>query len=406
MSTPDVVDGLHTSVAAWIARGIVKAASHRVDVGFTQSDGTTWGSADPAAPVIHLTNPDSFYRRLGRDAKMAFGEAYVAGDWEPGPGTDLADLLTPFAARLQDLVPAPLRRMRMVIDRRLPHDTRNTPHGARSNISAHYDMSNELFATFLDETMTYSSAWFADPEHEPLESAQTRKIDGILDYAGVGAGTRVLEIGSGWGSLAIRAAQRGARVTTITLSEQQAHLANIHIKRLGLDPLVEVRLQDYRDVEGEFDAIVSVEMIEAVGEEFWPSYFSTIDAHLAPGGRVAIQAITMAHERMLATRNSYGWIQKHIFPGGLIPSIQAIEEVCRQHTTLRISQRRELGVHYAETLRRWRLRFIAHWDDVASLGYDEDFRRIWEFYLAYCEAGFKSRYLGVSQIGLVRPPRV
>lgn len=402
MSTPDVVDSLHMRLAARIARGVVKAASHRVDVRFTLPDGSPWGSSDPAAPVIHLARPESFYRRLGRDAKMAFGEAYVAGDWEPGPGTDLADLLTPFAARLQDLVPAPLRRMRMVIDRRLPHDTRNTPRGARTNISAHYDMSNELFATFLDETMTYSSAWFVDPEHESLESAQTRKIDGILDLAEVGDGTRLLEIGSGWGSLAIRAAQRGAQVTTITLSEQQAHLANIRVKTLGLDPLVDVRLQDYRDVEGQFDAVVSVEMIEAVGEEFWPSYFATIDAHLAPGGRVAIQAITMAHHRMLATRNSYGWIQKHIFPGGLIPSIQAIEDVCRDHTTLRITQRRELGVHYAETLRRWRLRFIAHWDDVARLGYGEDFRRIWEFYLAYCEAGFRSRYLGVSQIQLAR----
>jgi cyclopropane-fatty-acyl-phospholipid synthase len=144
-------------------------------------------------------------------------------------------------------------------------------------------------------------------------------------------------------------------------------------------------------------------MIEAVGEEFWPSYFKAIDDHLAPGGRVAIQAITMAHDRMLATRNSYGWIQKYIFPGGLIPSITAIEEVCRMQTSLRITHRRELGVHYAETLRRWRLRFMAHWDDVTRLGYDEDFRRIWEFYLAYCEAGFRSRYLGVSQIRMARP---
>jgi len=351
---------------------------------------------------MDLLDPESFYRRLGRDAKMAFGEAYVAGDWAPGAGTDLADLLSPFAARLQHLVPAPLRRMRRLIDRRLPGDTRNTRDGARNNISAHYDMSNDLFAAFLDDTMTYSSAWFTDPSHETLEAAQIRKIDGILDYAGVGAGTRLLEIGTGWGSLAIRAAQRGATVTTITLSEQQVHLANIRIKRLSLDPLVDVRLLDYRDVEGEYDAIVSVEMIEAVGEEFWPGYFSTMDRLLAPGGRIAIQAITMAHDRMLETRNSYGWIQRYIFPGGLIPSMQAIEEVCARHTSLHIRERRELGIHYAETLRRWRLRFIERWDHISSLGYDEDFRRIWEFYLAYCEAGFRSGYLGVSQIQLTR----
>jgi cyclopropane-fatty-acyl-phospholipid synthase len=404
VSTTDVVDSLHTRLGAKIARGVVKAASHRVDVRFTQPDGTSWGSPDPAAPVMHLANPDRLYRRLGREAKMAFGEAYVAGDWTPGDGTDLADLLTPFAAKLQDLVPAPLRRMRRVIDRRLPIDTRNTPDGSRNNISAHYDMSNELFATFLDETMTYSSAWFAYGGQESLESAQVRKIDGILDYAHVTHGTRLLEIGSGWGSLAIRAAQRGAQVTTITLSDQQAHLTNQRVKQLSLDPLVDVRLQDYRQVDGEYDAIVSVEMIEAVGEEFWPSYFSTIDRHLAPDGRVALQAITMAHDRMLETRNSYGWIQKYIFPGGLIPSIQAIEDVCRDHTSLHISRRRELGIHYAETLRRWRLRFVEHWDEVAKLGYDESFRRIWEFYLAYCEAGFRSRYLGVSQIQITRSP--
>jgi cyclopropane-fatty-acyl-phospholipid synthase len=403
VSTPTVVDNLRTRIGTKIARRVVKAASGRVDARFILPDGTTWGSSDPTAPALFLADPESFYRRLARDAKMAFGEAYVAGDWAPVAGTDLADLLTPFAARLQDLVPAPLRRMRGVIDRRLPHDTRNTRFGARNNISAHYDMSNELFATFLDETMTYSSAWFVDPERESLEEAQARKLDAMLDYAQVRDGTRVLEIGSGWGSLAIRAAKRGAQVTTITLSEQQAHLANQRVKKLGLDPLVDVRLLDYRDVQGQFDAIVSVEMIEAVGEEFWPSYFKAIDDHLAPGGRVAIQAITMAHDRMLATRNSYGWIQKYIFPGGLIPSITAIEEVCRMQTSLRITHRRELGVHYAETLRRWRLRFMAHWDDVTRLGYDEDFRRIWEFYLAYCEAGFRSRYLGVSQIRMARP---
>ncbi len=403
VSTPAVVDNLRTRVATRIARRIAKAAINRVDARLTMPDGTAWGSDDPAAPELHLVDPDSFYRRLGSDAKMAFGESYVAGDWAPGPGTDLADLLTPFAAKLQNLVPAPLRKLRMVIDRRLPHDTRNTRDGARSNIAAHYDMSNELFAMFLDKTMTYSSAWFAHFEHETLESAQLRKLDGILDYAEVGEGTRVLEIGSGWGSLAIRAAERGAKVTSITLSDQQAYLATERVKRLGLDPLVEFRLQDYRDVEGIYDAVVSIEMIEAVGEEFWPSYFSTIDEHLAPGGRVAIQAITMAHERMIETRNSYGWIQKYIFPGGLIPSTQAIEDVCAHHTSLRITERRELGVHYAETLRRWRLDFIAAWDDIVKLGYDDDFRRIWEFYLAYCEAGFRSRYLGVSQIRLARP---
>ena len=393
---------MYDVVAAKLAGGIVRAAAKRVEVRFTFPDGAAWGPTTPGTPELKVVNPTQFYRRLGREAKMAFGEAYVAGDWTTGPDTDLAELLTPFAARLATLIPAPLRKMRRVIDRRLPHHTTNTRDGARTNIESHYDMSNDLFAMFLDETMTYSAAWFEDFESESLESAQERKLDGILDYAQVGAGTRVLEIGSGWGSLAIRAAQRGAHVTSVTLSQEQAELANERIKTLRLDDLAQIRIADYRDVVGEFDAIVSIEMIEAVGEEFWPSYFSTIDAHLAPGGRVAIQAILMSHERMLETRNSYGWIQKYIFPGGLIPSMQAIEGVCAEHTALRVTDRRELGLHYAETLHRWRDTFNANWERIRPMGFDEDFRRIWEFYLAYCEAGFASGYLGVDQIRLTR----
>ena len=243
------------------------------------------------------------------------------------------------------------------------------------------------------------------PRHadEPLEQAQLRKFDGILDYAQVGAGTRVLEIGSGWGSLAIRAAERGADVTSITLSREQAELATERIKDRRLDDLGRHRDRRLPRVSGQYDAIVSVEMIEAVGAEFWPSYFRSIDERLAPGGRVAIQAITMNHDRMLETRNSYGWIQKYIFPGGLIPSLQAIDQVCAEHTGLRVTHRRELGLHYAETLRRWRTTFNANWPEISRQGFDETFRRTWEFYLAYCEAGFAARYLGVSQLRLVRP---
>jgi len=391
------------TAAARVARAVVRVAARRVDVRFEFPDGTVWGPESAEAPTLVVVDPDRLYRRLGTDAKMAFGEAYVAGEWQTGDHTDLADLLTPFAARLGELVPAPLRRMRAVIDRRLLIHTANTKDGSRSNVAAHYDLSNELFAAFLDDTMTYSSAWFGDQPDESLETAQLRKIDGILDLAEVGPGTRLLEIGSGWGSLAIRAAERGAEVTSITLSQEQAELAVQRIKQRRLDDLAQIQICDYRDVQGEYDAVVSVEMIEAVGEEFWPSYFGSIDERLAPGGRVAIQAITMSHRRMLETRNSYGWIQKHIFPGGLIPSLQAIDEVCARHTGIRVTRRRELGVHYAETLRRWRRRFDAEWTQIQRLGFDEAFRRTWEFYLAYCEAGFRARYLGVSQLRLARP---
>ena len=206
----------------------------------------------------------------------------------------------------------------------------------------------------------------------------------------------MLEIGSGWGSLALRAAQRGARVTAITLSREQMRLARERVEAAGLSGLVDVRVQDYREVDGEYDAIVSVEMIEAVGEAYWPAYFATLDRLLAPGGTVTIQAITMAHQRFLATRRSFSWIQKYIFPGGIIPSLQAIDGALAAHTTLRVTRQRELREHYARTLRLW--------PRIHAQGFDETFRRMWEFYLAYSEAGFRSGYLGVSQLQMTRGP--
>jgi cyclopropane-fatty-acyl-phospholipid synthase len=238
---------------------------------------------------------------------------------------------------------------------------------------------------------------------QTLEEAQLRKVHAVLDLAGVRRGMHVLEIGTGWGTLAIEAARRGARVTTLTLSQEQAALAADRVESAGLTDLVEIRLQDYREVEGTFDAIVSVEMIEAVGEEYWPTYFEALDRHLAPGGVAAIQAILMSHERFLATRNSWGWIQKHIFPGGLIPSLQAVADSAERHTALRVGRVDAFGLHYAETLRRWRERFLERWPEIRRHGFDEEFRRKWEYYLAYCEAGFLSGYLDVAQVRLERP---
>jgi cyclopropane-fatty-acyl-phospholipid synthase len=393
---------------ATMARLIFEHAVARVPVRVTYPDGRVLGGGRPGSPEFEVVRPAAFFARLGRDAKIGFGDAYMAGDWRAGSGTDLADLLTPFAARLTTLIPAPLQRLRVFADGRVPQDQENTPDGSRANIAAHYDLSNELFAAFLDPTMSYSCAWFDDSEPIAaaigLEEAQLRKIDGILDLAGVQAGTRVLEIGSGWGSLAVRAAQRGAHVTTITLSREQMRLARERVAAAGLSGLVEVRVQDYREVEGEYDAIVSVEMIEAVGEAYWPAYFAALDRLLAPGGRIGIQAITMAHDRFLATRRSFSWIQKHIFPGGIIPSLRAVGDTLAAHTTLRVTRQRELRPHYARTLRLWRERFLDQWPHIHAQGFDEDFRRMWEFYLAYSEAGFRSGYLGVSQLQLSRCP--
>ena len=408
VTRPAVAEAPPAPLRATVARMIFEHAVQRVPVRVTYPDGRVLGGGSEPSPGFELLRPGAFFARLGRDAKIGFGEAYMAGDWRAQPGTDLADLLTPFAERLTTLVPAPLQKLRALAEKRVPHNQENTLDGARSNIAAHYDLSNDLFASFLDETMTYSSAWFGESEPvqtaSRLEEAQLRKIDGILDLAGVRSGTRLLEIGTGWGTLAIRAAQRGAQVTTVTLSQEQLDLARERAAAAGLADRVDARLQDYRQVEGEYDAIVSVEMIEAVGEAYWPVYFATLDRLLAPGGKVSIQAITMAHDRLVATRRSFSWIQKYIFPGGIIPSLQAIDGTLAAHTTLRVTQRRELRAHYARTLRLWRERFTGQWQHIHAQGFTETFRRMWEFYFAYAEAGFRSGYLGVSQLQMTREP--
>jgi cyclopropane-fatty-acyl-phospholipid synthase len=302
--------------------------------------------------------------------------------------------------------------------KRPPRRQRSSQRNSRDNIAHHYDLSNDLFELFLDQTLSYSSGLFdGDPvdagDHlrmgppsgpaETLEAAQERKIERLLDEARVHEGTRVLEIGSGWGELAIRAARRGAVVHTITLSSEQQALAEARIAEAGLSDRVEVELCDYRDVTGSYDAVVSVEMVEAVGWQYWRTYFETIDRVLAPGGRAAIQAITMRHDRMLATRNTYTWINKYIFPGGFLPSVEAIEQVTRRHTGLRVTGRLSMGAHYAETLRRWDERFLAASERVLGLGFDRTFLRMWHFYLDYSRAGFASGYLDVNQLTLSRP---
>ncbi|MBY9073857.1 cyclopropane-fatty-acyl-phospholipid synthase family protein [Nocardioides sp. WL0053] len=388
---------------ARVAKQVLARILRNVPVTARLSTGEVYGGGEV---TLEVTDPTAFFARLGQSPMIGIGESYMAGEWRPSADTDLADALAPFAERLNELIRPVFYRMRHVV---LPRglNPENSRHGARKNIEAHYDLSNEMFAQFLDPTMSYSSALFASlvpaPTQDELEQAQLRKVDAILDAAGVTAGSRVLEIGTGWGTLAIRAAQRGARVTTITISTEQAALAQQRVDAAGVSDRVEIALRDYRDQTGQFDAVVSVEMIEAVGEKYWPTYFRSIDGLLAPGGKVAIQAILLEHHRMVATRDTYTWIHKYIFPGGLLPSQTAIEQVLAEHTTLGVSDVAPLGQHYAHTLRLWRERFLANWPTVRDLGFDGTFRRMWEFYLAYCEAGFRTGYLEVAQITMERP---
>ena len=419
MRWPDVATTPRRPLRAAIAKRLFRRAVDTLPIRVLLPGGEVLGRGGSDAPTMELVRPEAFYQRVGATGLIGFGEAYMAGDWTAGERSnqhtdaestaaptenDLASVLTEFAEHMATLIPPWLQRLRQAAVLRAPSAQDNTLHGSRANISHHYDLSNELFSLFLDPSMMYSSALFeGDPDAttEPLRTAEHRKVDRLLDAAGVTTGTRVLEIGTGWGELAILAADRGAQVTTITLSAEQAELARKRIENAGHTDRIEVRLQDYREVTGSFDAIVSVEMIEAVGANHWPEYFATLHDRLAAGGRIGLQAITMPHDRMLASMNTYTWILKYIFPGGQIASVQAIADQAKR-ADLRVTGNYAFGLHYAETLRRWRATFEAEADTVDRLGFDLVFRRMWSLYLAYSEAGFRSGYLDVNQFVLAK----
>jgi cyclopropane-fatty-acyl-phospholipid synthase len=393
-------------VRAFAAKRLTVHAARELPLRILLPSGTVLGAGAAGSPVLRIRDEEAFWRRLGHGGLIGFGESYQAGEWECD---DLTALLTVFASQVGTLIPAPLQRLRAAVLARRPRAERNTLTGARHNIEHHYDLSDEMFALFLDPTMTYSAALFTQnrsgqpvADHGLLALAQQRKIGRLLDQAGVGAGSRVLEIGSGWGQLAIQAAVRGAHVHTITLSDNQRAYTAERAMRSGFSERITVELRDYRQMDGgagEYDAILSVEMIEAVGRENWPGYFAALRRLLAPGGRIGLQAITMPHQRMTASSNTQTWITKYVFPGGLIPSVQAIKDNA-DRCGLRIHDDFAFGAHYAETLRLWRERFVCHADRLDALGFDETFRRTWELYLAYSQAGFASGYLDVHQFVL------
>lgn len=379
-----------------IAGALLRRAVRQLPIRLQHPDGSVLGAADPTLPTMTLHRPEALFRRVGRYGLIGFGESYMAGDWT---SNNLPALLTEFASSVDVLIPPALQRLRPLAVVRHPRSMHNSPAQSRRNIADHYDLSNALFAEFLDETMTYSSALFGDsrPDWHGLADGQRAKIDRLLDTARVSTGSRVLEIGTGWGELAVRAAARGAHVHSITLSSEQLAFARRRAAEAGVADRVHIELRDYRDVDGQYDAVVSVEMIEAVGYHFWPTFFETLDKLVLPGGRVALQAITMPHDRMLASRNTYTWIQKYIFPGGLLPSVEAVIGITERSTRLRTVDMLSLQHDYAETLRLWRERFLNRSAALAELGFDDTFQRMWELYLAYSEAGFRSGYLDVYQ---------
>jgi cyclopropane-fatty-acyl-phospholipid synthase len=396
---PDIAALPHRPVRARVAQALFKHAVKQLPLRVELPTGTVLGTG---GPTMVIRRPEALWERLGTSGLVGFGEAYMAKDWDT---RDLAGVLTVFAGNVATVVPPALQRFRRIAVIAQPNSERNTTEQSRSNIARHYDLSNDMFEQFLDETMTYSSAIF-DPAEQPgwelLADAQRRKVDRLLDGVGVRAGTELLEIGTGWGELSLRAAARGARVTSLTLSSEQKALAEQRIAAAGLSDRVTVELRDYRAQEGTYDAVVSVEMIEAVGYDYWPVYFGTLDRLLRPGGKVGLQAITMPHDRMLASRNTYTWIHKYIFPGGIIPSTESIEANVAHDTGLTVADKFAMGPQYAETLRLWRERFDANAADVQKLGFDETFHRMWSLYLAYSEAGFRADYLNVYQYVLAK----
>jgi cyclopropane-fatty-acyl-phospholipid synthase len=395
-SIPAVPGGAVGLTRGLVARALLRYATARLPIRIQAPDGSISGGGGAGSPVLAVSNEENFYRRLG-SGTAGLAEAYMAGDWD---SDDLPGLFTVLAENITTIVPAPLQALRRWYIPRQPPADHATIEGARRNIERHYDLSDDLFALFLGPSMTYSSALFAPGD--TLTGAQHRKIDTLLDRTGTGPGTTVLEIGTGWGELAIRAAGRGARVTTLTISPSQHAAARRRAKAAGAADRVDVQLRDYRQASGCYDVILSVEMIEAVGERYWPAYFTTIDKLLAPGGRAGLQAITMPHDRMLATRGGHTWIHQYIFPGGQIPSIQAVDDVLRTRTRLRVTADYPMGQHYARTLAAWRNRFQAATVQVSQLGFGPTFQRMWNLYLAYSEAGFRAGYLDVHQLVLER----
>ncbi len=359
-----------------------------------------WGDASGPTCLITVTDP-RFYEAVALGGAVGAGEAYAAGWWTSPDLVALVRLLVKNREALDGLETGTARLVGGA--RRLWHALRaNSRGGARRNIRAHYDVGNEFFRLILDETMTYSCALFDHPD-APLAQASLAKYDRIARLLDLKPGEHVVEIGTGWGGFAIHAASRyGCRVTTTTISAAQHDLAHRRIQDAGVADRVTLLQADYRDLRGTFDKLVSIEMIEAIGHDQYPTFYRQCADLLAPHGRAVIQAITIADDRYEQARREVDFIKRHIFPGSCIPS-RAILAQAAAATDLVPVQGDEIGLHYAETLRRWRANLLSRREDARALGYDDHFIRLWEFYFCYCEGGFLERAIGAAQLVYTKP---
>ena len=401
-SLPSRVAAPVDSVLTQVAGRIALSAASRLKVGALTvrlPDGSqrVFGERDSELRgEMHIHDTEAL-RRLLVGGEVGGGEAYMDGLWS---SPDLVELISLAVANRHALALSkgwwrvPAKVARTVAHRR----NRNTKDGSRRNITAHYDLGNDFYRLWLDETMTYSSALF-EPPGQSLAEAQRAKYRAIAERAGVEPGMHVLEIGTGWGGMALYLAdERGARVTTVTISQAQHDLAHERIAQAGLDDRVSVELRDYRDIRGEYDAVVSIEMLEAVGAEYYRDYFAALSRALKPGGKAGIQVITFPHDAYEAQLRGANWIQRYIFPGGVLPSLAAIESSL-EGSGLLLTGVRDIRDSYARTLQTWRESFFEHEAEVRAMGFDDRFIRMWDYYLSISEAGFRTGMTQNLQIG-------
>lgn len=356
--------------------------------------------ANPAAealcPTLRVHDP-VFYRMVAGNGSVGAGEAYMDGAWSCDDLVALVRLLVRNRELLDGVESGPARLAGLAM-RWLQAMRRNTRSGSRRNIAAHYDLGNEFFSLFLDAELMYSAAMFASPE-ESLEAASRRKLQRICEKLDLRASDHLLEIGTGWGGMAIHAAREyGCRVTTTTISERQHALATQRVREAGLQERVTLLRRDYRDLEGSYDKLVSIEMVEAVGHQYLDGYFGKCASLLAPGGLALVQAITIEDHRYQQALDSVDFIKRHVFPGSFIPCVTVLAESAARAGHLRLLSLEDIGESYAWTLRHWRQRFLARLDAARALGLDERFLRMWEFYFCYCEGGFIERSISDVQL--------
>ena len=359
----------------------------------------TFGRKSPDGPAVLKVHNMAFFNRTLRHGAMGFAESYMDGEWSSPDLAKLLILLNSNMTMLQQSIGK--NRFTQWINRIIHILRPNTREGAKRNIHAHYDLGNEFYALWLDATMTYSSALFRDSQ-QTLRDAQNEKYRALAASTDIGPDDHVLEIGCGWGGFAEFAAREiGCKVTGITISNEQLAFAKNRIAMAGLQDKVDFKFCDYRDLTEKYDRIVSIEMFEAVGESYWPTYFDQVHACLKPGGKAGLQIITIAKERFDSYRKKTDFIQRYIFPGGMLPSPERLDGEFA-NADLKLVAREDFAADYARTLAEWRHRFLEVWPEVQALGFDARFRNMWEYYLAYCEAGFTTRSIDVSHFTLMR----